>query len=261
VPPGASRCHRVAYTKEKTINTAQARELGKKCAALVAGHNPAAAAALLQAVLAERTPFRLLDQIGAQLSSCTLEAVDPFLDLVAEAGKEGGWVVIASTLRTFLGVDLEGVLARCRRYVILANVWYGADSIAERVPGEALIQDYNGTLVVLQVWCGEENAWVRRAVGVAVHFWAKRSKGRIELASQAAQLLDLLAPLYSEQTMDAAKGIGWGLKTLGRFYPELVESFLLRRLEAGEQCRAVVLRKALKFLPDLAKGRIRAAAG
>jgi hypothetical protein len=56
--------------------------------------------------------------------------------------------------------------------------------------------------------------------------------------------------------MDAVKGIGWGLKTLGRHYPRLVADWLVDRLAEGGRHRALVLRKALTYLPDDERERV-----
>ena len=101
----------------------------------------------------------------------------------------------------------------------------------------------------LRPWRTDANRWVRRTVGVAVHFWAKRSRGTPELTPQAETLLEFLTPLFGEWEMDAVKGVGWGLKTLGRHYPDLVASWLERQLQQGHRHRALMLRKARTFLP------------
>jgi len=238
------------------MNTAQAREIGSKCAGLIKSGKVDKAEALLVPVLAERTPFRLLDMIGDALEEVDFARVDPFLERIAALDEEGSWVVIASVLRTFLGVDLEGALHRCQRYIVAADAWYAADSLAERVPGEALVGYFNPALTILKEWRGSDNQWIRRAVGVSVHFWAKRSRGEAALVVQALQLLDLLEPLYTERKLKAVKGIGWGLKTLGRNYPELVEVFLERQIREGIRCRTPMIDKAKEYLPQPAKDRL-----
>ena len=34
--------------------------------------------------------------------------------------------------------------------------------------------------------------------------------------------------MFEEWEMDAVKGVGWGLKTLGKHYPDLVADWLVR---------------------------------
>ena len=162
----------------------------------------------------------------------------------------GGWVVIAGALGRQLDRDLAGALNRCREFIIAANVWYATDILGERVPGPALVTGFEPALTLLSPWRADPNRWVRRTAGVAVHFWAKRSRGRPECRLQAEALLTFLEPAFEERDPDAVKGVGWGLKTLGRTYPGLVAGWLEEQLRRGRRPRALVLRKALTYLPD-----------
>ncbi|MBN1265896.1 MAG: DNA alkylation repair protein [Anaerolineales bacterium] len=243
------------------MNTKQAREIGSECARKLESGEIDQVLAILAPVLAQPAPFRLLDLIGGEIGSFGLAGINLLLSKIAALREEGCWVVIASALRANLDRDLSGALILCQRYIIEADVWYGADSMAERVSGEALVRDFNQTLAVLKAWRRSRNDWVRRAVGVSVHFWAKRSQGDAGLVVEAVQLLDLLEPLYSEKEMKAVKGIGWGLKTMGRNYPNLVEAFLVRQINTNRSCRTVMLRKAKTYLPEAAKERLQERAG
>ena len=230
------------------MKTKEARELGKRIAALVQAGQDAQAYALLSPVLAERTPFDMLRRIGEPIGAGPLDATNAFLDRIAADKTEGGWVVIASVLEKQLGRDLAGTLARCRGYIIAADVWYGADTLGEGVVGRALVAHFQPALDLLTPWREDANPWVRRAVGTGVHFWAKRSRGAAEHTPQAETLLAFLEPMFEEWDMTAVKGVGWGLKTLGRHYPDLVADWVAQ--QAGRRPRALMLRKALTYLSD-----------
>jgi len=193
----------------------------------------------------------LLGRIGEAIGAGLLEAVNVFLEHVAADKTEGGWVVIASALGAQLDRDPAGAFARCREYIIAADVWYATDILGERVPGPALVADLQPALDLLAPWREDDNRWVRRTVGVAVHFWAKRSRG--QHAAQAEALLAFLEPMFGERDMDAVKGVGWGLKMLGRHYPDLVADWLARQV--GRPHRALMLRKALTYLTDKQRAR------
>jgi len=197
-------------------------------------------------VLAERTPFRLLGLIGEAVGAGPLEEVNRFLERVAAAKTEGGWVVIGKALGQQLDRDPAGAFDRCRDFIVAADVWYGADILGERVPGPALVADFRPALELLAPWREDGNKWVRRTVGVAVHFWAKRARGTHP--SQAKGLLAFLEPMFGEWEMDAVKGVGWGLKTLGKHYPDLVAGWLPHQV--GCPHRALMLRKALTYLSE-----------
>jgi 3-methyladenine DNA glycosylase AlkD len=160
----------------------------------------------------------------------------------------GGWLIIGSALHQQLDGDLQGAFRRCQYYIVQWNVWYATDILGERVPGPALVRHFESALSLLAFWREDQYRWVRRAVGVSIHFWAKRSRGAPEITGHAKQLLELLEPMFSERDIDAVKGVGWGLKTLGRNYPDVTSEWL-RCQVAMRPYRALMLRKALTYLP------------
>jgi hypothetical protein len=107
---------------------------------------------------------------------------------------------------------------------------------------------------LLAPWREDGNPWVRRAVGTGVHLWAKRSRGAVELVLQAETLLAFLEPMWGEWEMDAVKGVGWGLKTLGRSYPNLVADWLPKQV--GRRHRALMLRKAMTGLSEKQRAQV-----
>ena len=242
------------------MNTREASELGKRIAGLIRAGQPDEAFGLLGPILAERVHFPLLERIGAPIGAAPLPVANVFLERIAFGKTEGGWVVIGSALGQQLDRDPAGVFDRCRKYVIAANVWYTPDILGERVPGPALLADFPKALSLLDLWRQDSNRWVRRTVGVAVHFWAKRSLGKPETSVQAQKLLDFLEPMFEEQDLDAVKGVGWGLKTLGRYYPDLASDWLAQVVQYRKRYRALILRKALTYLPVKQRARIAKAA-
>jgi 3-methyladenine DNA glycosylase AlkD len=153
--------------------------------------------------------------------------------------------------------DFKGAFNRCRGYIVASDVWYGADIQGERVPGPALVNNFQFALEELTTWRDDPNRWVRRTVGVSVHYWAKRSHGKAEYAAFAEDLLTFLSPMFTEWEMDAAKGVGWGLKTLGKYYPDLVTPWLVEHISDPQlRYRALILRKAMTYLPDNQKDEI-----
>jgi 3-methyladenine DNA glycosylase AlkD len=238
------------------MKTDEAKALGERLAALVHDGQIDAGWQLLTPYLSQRIKFAMLERVGAPVGAGPVETTNRFLARVAAADTEGGWVIIGSALREQLDRDLSGAFERAHTYIIAANVWYGTDILGERVPGPALVAHFEQAYALLENWRSAENRWVRRAVGVGVHFWAKRSLGKSELAPQAEALLTLLEPLFTEWEMDAVKGVGWGLKTLGRKYPDLTAAWLENVLSTQPKYRAIMLRKALTYLPQSEKERL-----
>jgi 3-methyladenine DNA glycosylase AlkD len=196
----------------------------------------------------------MLRRIGEPVGVCPQKAIDAFLDLIATDKTEGGWVVIQSVLEQMLDRDLAGAFARCRDFIVAADVWYAADTLGEGVVGQALVRHFEPALKLLDSWREDDNPWVRRAVGTGAHFWAKRSHGAAEFAPQAKALFDFLEPMWGEWDMDAVKGVGWGLKTMGRNYPDLMTEWLPGQV--GRRHRALMLRKAMKGLSAEQRERV-----
>ena len=237
------------------MNSKEATSLGCEAGDLIQASRFVEAHHRMAPVLASRTPFALLDRIGGAIGQADLAAVNEFLEQVAAGKSMGGWVVIGSALRQQHDRDLQGALERCRSFVIAGDVWYATDILGERVPGPALVQHFEPALSLLTFWREDQNPWVRRTVGVSAHFWAKRSRGAPEKAAQAEILLAFLEPMFGERDIDAVKGIGWGLKTLGRFYPDLTSEWLMRQV-VMRPYRALMLRKALIYLTPQQRARV-----
>ena len=108
--------------------------------------------ALVAPVLAEGTPFILLGRIGRATWVCPQEILDAFLEHVASAKTEGGWVIIGCSLEASLSRDLEWAFARTDAFLVQADVWYATDILAERVPGPALVMDFPRALSLIRPW-------------------------------------------------------------------------------------------------------------
>ena len=235
----------------------EARAVGDDLHSLLAQRKLTAAYDHLSPVLTTRTSFRLLDVIGEKIGDCERQSLDLFLDQIAAGKSMGGWVVIASALSQRFPHDLQDAFTHTHDYIISADTWYATDIFGERVPGPALMQDFEHTLALLEPWREEDNHWVRRIIGVAVHFWAKRTRGTANNTDQVRKLLSLLEPLYEEKDTAAVKGIAWGLKTLGRYYPDQVTVWLKEQvLQHGRKARRLMTRKAMTYLPPEHVARI-----
>lgn len=225
----------------------EARELGDRITIVIHEKNYKLAYNLLAPVLEARTAFRMLDEIGKRLGQTNYAEIQAFAEEIASHRTMGGWVVIASALGQHLDKHMPEALESSRKYVIQANTWYATDIFGERVPGPALVAYFETALPLLEAWREDDNRWIRRMVGVAVHYWAKGAHGNLQYLPQAAALLDFLAPMFSEHDIDAAKGVGWGLKTLAKYYPSLVTDWLIQQTKRPH--KKLILNKALTYLP------------
>jgi hypothetical protein len=240
------------------MNNQEALRLGQQVAGLVQAGECHKAYHQLAPVLAERTPFTRLGRIGATIGAGQLENVNAFLRQVADHHTEGGWVVIGSALGQQLGRDFSGAFDRCQVFIIQGDVWYATDILGERVPGPALVADFPAALIQLAPWRVHPNRWVRRCAGVAGHFWAKRAHGNPLHLPQVKALLAFLEPMFEEPDPIAIRGgVGWALKTLGKFYPEIATDWLAQQLgQRKRQPRALLVGKALTYLSPEQRARV-----
>lgn len=233
------------------MKTEQAIRLGMDLASQIESGLTAKACNLLSPYLRERIQFPYLEKIGAPCGGIDPQKATPFLDWIADQQAESGWVIIVAAAREWLQTRLPEAYSFSRNYIIQADIWYVADIFGERVPGPALLSHYQPALRALSPWRTDPNRWVRRTVGVAVHFWAKRTKGDAQFSERAKEMLVFLEPMFCEQEMDAVKGIGWGLKTIGKHYPQVLTEWLHEQVQVKKRpCRTLMLRKALTWLDD-----------
>lgn len=229
----------------------EARIVGCEIAEHIVFGNIPSAYKKLSALLEDKNAFRLLDLIGEALRSCPTAKLYPFLEMIAQGRSMGGWVVIATALHSHSSAAPQEVLEKCRGFIMYADTWYACDCFGERVPGPYLLTDFEKTVSLLSAWRCDPNPWVRRAVGVAIHYWAKRTKGAEDQLDNANTLFAFIKPMLEEKEYQAAKGVGWGLKTLGRYYPHLAFEWLTEALIVEKRRPlAIIRRKALKYLPS-----------
>jgi 3-methyladenine DNA glycosylase AlkD len=231
------------------MNAKQADILGDQIVERITAGQTKRAFALLAPILSTRTPFRMLDRIGARIGAASFRATDPLLAEIARHRTLGGWPLLGAILAGYMESDPRGALRRCRAFIIDADVWHATDSLGERVLGPAYLGDAATAMQLLSAWRTDQNRWVRRSLGVGIHFWAKRAHGDPRRCTEARRLLTFLRPLFPESDLDAAKGIGWALKTMGRYYPEILADWMVHTLARSGKVRALMIRKATKFLP------------
>jgi 3-methyladenine DNA glycosylase AlkD len=135
-------------------------------------------------------------------------------------------------------------LEKTAEYIVLGDDWAKCDSIAERVWGRALVYDFTHAYSYLAKMRTQDNRWIRRAVGVAVHYFAKKKPAA---KTEMRKLLVLLSPMLGERNRDAIKGIGWGLETIGKHQPKLLTNFLKKNAKRAHPTK-LMLRKATTYL-------------
>ena len=236
------------------MRAAETRVVGEYIARQISAGDFKGADFLLNPILSSKTAFSMLDILGCRIGMESPERVNFYLDRISSQRTMGGWVVIASALKKQLSVDFHGAIQQCEKFTRLSDTWYGVDIFGERVPGPALVIDVNETLGIIRPWRDDDNRWIRRMLGVSVHNWAKAARGSNQFENDVELILDFLVPMFTERNYDAVKGIGWGLKTLGRYYPDILTGWL--NFQKTRPHTAIMMRKAVTFLPAELKERV-----
>ena len=214
------------------------------------------AANTLKPLLNTKCPFSKLDLLGKLIGSKAKEQPIEFLeafDRIIASQAMGGFVVVGQALVSLLETNFDATMNKSREYIIKGATWYVCDIIGERSIGKAVVKHFERTLPHLKAFLEDENKWVKRSAGVAVHFFAKRVPNEPQ---KARALLEVLAPLIEERQVDVVKGIGWGIKTIGRVYPDVAVPFLIEQLKAKKKLSKLMMRKALTYLPTDKKAEV-----
>ncbi len=234
------------------MNRQQAREAAKECVESINRNDMEALWEVLNPILDSKVPFPLLDEMGKILGEAGRFSPPKYLEVFDEIfarGKMGGYVILGQALGRLLDVEFEASLSKAREYIAKGVEWYVCDIIGERVFGPALVNYFERALPYLEGLTREEDRWVRRSIGVAVHFFAKRrSKDR----ERMRKLLALSSLLIEDHRRDVVKGVGWGLKTIGKHQPRLMEEYLQEVLKS-KRLSKLTLRKATTYLDEKVK--------
>jgi len=209
----------------------------------------------LTPVLEDKTPFHMLDLIGKKIGDRVGIHMDKYLsffDQLSSAKYMAGYVIIAQALIPLLNVNINLCFDKAKAYLLEGDEWYVCDIIGERVLGYAIFQHFQYALPLFEAYNKDDNHWVRRSVGVATHFFAKKSKNDEDIARN---VLELLTPQLTETDIRVIKGVGWGLKTIGRYYPELLVDYMKEHIQ-NKKISAVIIRKSVTYLDEALRNEV-----
>ena len=203
---------------------------------------------LLEPYFGQRISFSQWDHVGRALASWAVvhrkEAWRLFDSLVDREPAQGS-VVAATALISVLGTDVASTVEKVRMLIERGATWYVCDIFGTRVLGVALLRHFDETLPILHAWVDICDVWVRRTVGVVVHYFAKRAPDQRE---RHRLLIRLLLRQIESRELHVVKGAGWGLETIGKFNPDLLVEVLRNELP-GKSLSATMRRKLLAKLP------------
>jgi len=204
----------------------------------------------LDKLLNSKVPFPKLDLLGKIVGgNLEVEKAFSLFDRIVEMDRMGSYVIVAYGMSKFIDSDLDLCMNKAREYIIKGDEWYVCDIFGDRILGHSLVERFEESRSYFRKFSKDENRWIRRSVGVAVHYFAKKVRDdekRIRI------LIDMLDMQVEEKNRDVVKGVGWGLKTIGKFYPEILEGYLKRTL-TKKRISALMFRKAITYLPEESK--------
>ena len=134
----------------------------------------------------------------------------------------GSYVMAGVILRERLPYDFGNAMRKARDFIISGDKWYACDIIGERVPGYALLTMPKQALPELARMARHPDKWIVRSVGVAAHLAVKWGLS----PDYAEKTFQLLLNLAGSTDFHTGKGVGWGAKTIARFHPGMVRTYL-----------------------------------
>lgn len=225
------------------------RELAAKSVSSLLDSSPEILLESLKPILNSKCSFYKLDLLGELIGYELKEDLDKLIngfDALIKYNKMGSYVICSKGLTQLLPNNLGLVMEKSRDYIIFGDTWYVCDIVGERSIGQSLVDYFDLTLPWIKKFLDDKNKWIKRSAGVSMHFFTKRTKNEKE---KTILLLNTLEPYIEEKNIDIVKGIGWGLKTIGRYYPELLTSFMQEQLSKKRKISRVIIRKSLTYLP------------
>lgn len=237
------------------MNRKWARNVAERCVESINREDQEGFWSVLNPVLDAKVPFPLLDEMGRVLGTAgKLEPSKYFgvFDEIVATDKMGGYVIVGQALAAFLETELEASIRKATEIIAEGERWYVCDIVGERVLGQALVAHFESAVSLLERMTVVEDQWVRRSIGVAVHFFAKR---RPEDVERMKQLLSLLSLLVEDKRVFVVKGVGWGLKIIGKYQPKLVEDYLQETMKT-KKISKLMLRKATAYLNERTKRKL-----
>ncbi|EQA62078.1 DNA alkylation repair protein [Leptospira alexanderi] len=185
-------------------------------------------------ILLKKVKFPLLEFVGRELYSNIPDRKQiVFTDRIIRLGYLGGNVVVATILQCRLEEHFEQSLKKAVEYIVFGDEWYVCDIIGERVMGYFLLKEPERALPILKTHVDHKNGWIVRSVGVAAHYAVKKGLKK----KYVEETFRLLLTKADTRNFHTKKGIGWAVKTISKFHPDIIQKFE-SRLKTDESIRS-----------------------
>ena len=190
-----------------------------------ANGSAALASWLLAHLLCHRVKFPLLEYTAVQINKfIPRQEQSAFIATLFGQPEHGSSVIIGKLLQLWLPDDLPGAFTQACQAITSGNTWYHCDHIGERVFGHGLLTQPDAALPLLTTYLANGDEWNQRAVGVAAHYATKKGLS----AEWVTAVLILLLTKANSKAYEVQRGIGWGLKTIAKFHPNMVQAKLAK---------------------------------
>ncbi|WP_420641467.1 DNA alkylation repair protein [Candidatus Leptofilum sp.] len=202
-------------------------------------------------LLCHRVKFPLLEHTAVQLATFIPQPEQQTLiNNLVGLPEHGSSVIIGKLLQLWLPHSLPEAFQLAEIAITKGDAWYHCDHIGERVFGYALRHQFEEALPLLTHLLQDGNDWLQRAVGVAAHYATKKGLP----AAEVETVLALLMTQVHSSAYEVQRGVGWGLKTIAKFHPDLMQRELAK-LPPGA-IAAPIRRKIETGLATAAKKRV-----
>lgn len=135
--------------------------------------------------------------------------------------KMGGEVIVAKLLQLRLPQHFFQTMDLDNLYIMRGANWLTCDTIGERVAGYALLTVPDQTIPILRLSSVHESKWVVRSVGAATHYAVKSGLEK----RYVEDVFSILLHHASATDFHIKKGIGWAVKTIAKFHPDVIDKY------------------------------------
>lgn len=131
----------------------------------------------------------------------------------------GGNVLVGIILQQRLKTNFAESHKKAIEYIVKEDLWYVCDIIGERVIGYSLLNYPEETIQLLKLYAKHSDKWIVRTIGVATHYAVKNGLKK----ASVEKVFIILLSCSNTTEFHTKKGIGWGVKTISKFHPEIIE--------------------------------------
>jgi 3-methyladenine DNA glycosylase AlkD len=184
-------------------------------------------------LLTKKIRFPLLEYASRELYQFIPDQnQNSIADKIIELHSIGGNVLAGIILQLRLKEHFAESHQKAIEYIIKEDLWYVCDIIGERVIGYSLLTYPKETIPILRSYTRHSDKWVVRSIGVATHYAVKNGLKKVFVE----EVFQVLLSCSGTTEFHTKKGIGWAVKTIAKFHPEIIEKYR-KRIEKNTEIK------------------------